>query len=397
MLPDEVPDRAFVVELVYGVVRRRRTLEWFVSRLADRPPDPGVLPFLLTGLYQIFYMDSVPVYAAVDETVEAAKSGPRNAVAFVNGILREGCRRKEALLGALEKEDLGVCESHPDTLVQRWRRQYGDVPTRRLCAWDNKPAEVILHVNRLRTTLDAFHSRLKESGIEAQPHPARPADCLVLPRGVRVDAIPGYNEGEFTVQDPSTLMAIDLLDPQPGERVLDACAAPGGKLAVIAQRMSGRGDIVAMDLYEDRLARLKQNLQRLGLNDVTVVRGNATTEDNLRRAVGTVLFDRILLDVPCTNTGVLRRRPDARWRFSLRRLANHADVQRLILGNALLHLKSSGTLVYSTCSLDPDENENLVNAWLAKHPEWECVETKLSFPPDSGMDGAFAAKIQQRV
>jgi 16S rRNA (cytosine967-C5)-methyltransferase len=397
LIPADIPDRAFTVELVYGVAKRKRTLEWLVSRLADRPPDPDVLPFLFVGLYQLFFMDSVPAHAAVDETVEAVKSGPASAVSFVNGILRESLRRKPALLASLEKEDVGVRESHPEVLVQRWKRQYGDVPTRRLCAWDNTTPEVVLHINRLQTTLAAFQEQLAAANINAAPHPARPSDCLILPRGIRVEAVPGYNEGAFTVQDPSTLLSIDLLAPQPGEHVLDACAAPGGKLALIAERMNGQGSIVAMDLYEDRLERLKQNIERLALKNVTVIRGNATTEANMNKVLGTQLFDRILLDVPCSNTGVLRRRADARWRFSLRRLANHADVQRLMLGNALLHLKSTGTLVYSTCSLDIDENENLVNAWLAKHPEWECTETLRSLPPDSGMDGAFAAKIQQRV
>jgi 16S rRNA (cytosine967-C5)-methyltransferase len=397
LIPADAPDHAFVVELVQGVARWKRRLEWIARKLAEHPPDAGSLPYLLIGLYQLYLLEHVAPYAAVDETVEAAKQElGRKAAGFVNAVLREAIRRREALDAELAEEPIGIQVSHPDDLLRRWIRRIGMRPTLARCEWDNSRPEVVLHPNTLRTSVAEFRRLAADRGVALLPHPAAPDAWFQLPRGVRVEEVPGYAEGLFTVQDPSTGMAVALLDPQPGERVLDACAAPGGKTALIAERMTGRGELVAMDLHEDRLGILRGNLARLRLDSaVRVVQGNASL-DGIARAADGRLFDRILLDVPCSNTGVLRRRPDARWRFSMRRLARHADIQRLMLAVALDHLKPTGTLVYSTCSLEPEENEGLVEGWLARHPEWELIASREAVPPDSRTDGAYAAAIRQR-
>jgi 16S rRNA (cytosine967-C5)-methyltransferase len=338
----------------------------------------------------------VAEYAAVDETVEAAKAATDPGVAgYVNGVLREAIRQKDNLLAALKDEFIGVRESHPDVLVKRWRQTIGATQTLALCAWNNTRAEATIHPLRTRTGPTAFGRMLEEAGIAASPHPARPNDFLILPHGLRIESAPGYGDGLFTVQDPSTALAVDLLDPQPGERILDACAAPGGKTALISERLGDSGEIVAMDVHDDRLHRLRENIERLRLTNVKVVKGNAATDGIVKASDGKP-FDRILLDVPCTNTGVLRRRPDARWRFNLRRLSNHNDIQRLMLTPATECLKSGGRLVYSTCSLEPEENIQLVQAWLAKRPEWELIESRSLLPPTCKTDGAFAAAIGQR-
>lgn len=396
LIPDDTPDRALVLEVVLGIARWRRQLEWMAGRLSERNPDPKALPFLLVGLYQLFHMDRVAEYAAVDETVESAKATlGAKAAGYVNGILREAIRQRESLLEALEDEFIGIRESHPDPLVKRWRQALGTKRTLALCAWNNSRAEAVIHPLRNRTVFTEYLRMLEQAGIAATPHPARPEDFLILPHGIRIDSVPGYSEGLFTVQDPSTALAVDLLDPKPGERILDACAAPGGKTALIAERLGDTGEVVAMDIHDDRLERLRENVERLRLKNVTIVKGNAAT-DGIARAADGRPFDRILLDVPCSNTGVLRRRPDARWRFSLRRLANLNDIQRLMLTPAKDNLASNGRAVYSTCSIEPEENLDLVNAWLAKRPEWELIESRSLLPPACKCDGAFAAAIGQR-
>jgi 16S rRNA (cytosine967-C5)-methyltransferase len=310
-------------------------------------------------------------------------------------VLREAIRQRTALLEELKDEFTGIRESHPDVLVKRWREAIGTQRTMALCQWNNTRADVTVRPMKTRTDMAAFRQLLEKAGIAATPHPARPNEFLILPHGVRIESVPGYEEGLFTVQDPSTAMAVDLLDPQPGERILDACAAPGGKTALISERLGDSGEIVSMDLHDDRLQRLHENVARLRLPNVKVVKGNAAT-DGITKASDGKPFDRILLDVPCSNTGVLRRRPDARWRFNLRRLANLNDIQRLMLTPATECLKSSGRLVYSTCSLEPEENIRLVQAWLAKRPEWELVSTRSLIPPSCRADGAFAAVIEKR-
>jgi 16S rRNA (cytosine967-C5)-methyltransferase len=236
---------------------------------------------------------------------------------------------------------------------------------------------------------------LKEAGIEAKPHAADPQRFLVLPRGCAVPALPGYGEGRFMVQDPATCLAVDLLDLQPGHNVLDACAAPGGKAVLAAERIGPTGRLVAMDLHEDRIALLRRNLERTGHPEVEIVRGNAARMPESAPESGP--FDRILLDVPCTNTGVLRRRPDARWRFNPARLSALAGTQRRMLASVALRLAPRGVLVYSTCSLEKEENEDAVQSLLDSQPGFEFWAERRSIPPLAGMDGAYAAAIRRRA
>ena len=390
-------NRAFVTEVVYGVARWKRTLEWALNRCSTRRPTGPAVPFLFTGLYQLLLMDSVTAYAAVNETVEAAKKaeGPR-AAGFVNAVLRQALRQLDVLRDNLKKQKVGVRESHPDVLVDRWTRQFGPEKALALCRWNNTRPQVTLHPYCERDTLPQFLTSLQKAGVAATPHPFSPESFLVLPHGVRVAALPGYEEGLFSVQDPSTIQAVELLDPRPGDFILDACAAPGGKTALIAERLEGRGEIVAMDVQEDRLDILRENVGRLRLAVVRVACGDAASEADVGALRGSRRFDRILLDVPCTNTGVLRRRPDARWRFSLSHLSDIAKIQKALLDNAGRFLKPGGTLVYSTCSLEPEENEERVRGWAALHPRFSLVREARLFPPDTQTDGVYAAALQLR-
>jgi len=375
MIPDG-PDRAFVTDLVYTTVRRQRTLRWVLEKLLKKMPRGETEAALLVGAAQILFMPSVAEYAAVNETVEAAKLASAQTSGLVNAVLRNLLRQREALLGELAKQSLGVRTSHPDSLVTRWLERFGEAETLALCEWNNTPAETFL----------------------AYP-PGAPEPFTAVPRGTRVEEIPGYGEGAFIVQDPATAPAIDLLDLRPGLKVLDACAAPGGKTVQIAWRMgpptSAAGHLlVALDLREDRLATVRENLARTRQTWVTTCQGDLT--ENPRSALEPYgLFDRILIDAPCSNTGVLRRRPDARWRWTTKRMKKLAETQAAMLENALSLLAPNGRIVYSTCSLEHEENRRQVTVLRKSHPELACVAVEERIPTRSQTDGAFACALER--
>ena len=401
------PDRGFVMDLVYGTVRWRRALEWALAPLVPRRPGGEALAALLAGSYQVLFMEEVPAYAAVHATVAAAKVASGRSAGFVNGVLRNLVRQRPDVLAGLARQPLGVRLSHPDALVVRWTERYGAELTEALCRWNNTPAETVIAMlpgaecgtRNAECGVEAPESEVQVPDAETRtshlppttliPHPAAPDTCLVLPHGMRIESVPGFAEGRFVAQDPAALAAVKLLNVRPGLAVLDACAAPGGKTAQIAAAMAGRGRLVAMDRHADRLNLLRSTLARTRQAWVEVVQADAS-----RPLPGALpRFDRILLDAPCSNTGVLRRRPDARWRFSSTRLKRLCAGQQVLLANLLGHLAPGGRLVYSTCSLEPEENRQVVEAVLAKHPGCRLAVTTARFPPRHGTDGAFAAAI----
>lgn len=394
LVEETAAGRAFVMEVVHGVAKLKRALEWVIARQVKGKAERRAIPYLFVGLYQILFMDTVADYAAVDETVKAVKARHAQRIAgFVNGVLRAALREKESLKAELGKAELGTRESHPDVVVSRWLKLYGRQRTSDLCRWNNTRPPVVIHPNATKISMQDFEISLKKAGIEADRHPFSPDEFLALPHGIHVKDVPGYNAGLFSVHDPSTISAVRLLDPQPGETVLDACASPGGKTILIAERMRNTGQIVAMDAHEDRLARLAENLKRMRLGTVRTVRADATSRKDMERALGDLRFDRILLDVPCTNTGVFRRRPDARWRFSLKRLKDLTRVQCSMLDCVASFLKPGGTLVYSTCSLEPEECGTVVVHWVKKHRNFKLARIVETFPPETQTDGSFAAAM----
>ncbi len=388
-------DRSFIMDMVYGVVRYKAAVEWILNRYARRSPEPRVQALMLVGLYQLLYMDDVEDHAAIHETVEAAREMAGDSpVGFVNAILRRAQRQRDALREALNRQPMSIRLSHPERLTDRWIQRYGEEHATRLCEWNNRPAETVLRVNRSRTSMEAFVRALRDGGIDVQPHPFDSGRFLILPHGQEITGLPGFKQGWFTVQDPSTIVAVDLLDPQPGERILDACSAPGGKLLAIADRMDGKADLVASDSEAGRLDMLKQNLARCGWDRVRVQRADFTAA-RIPRALCAPPPDAVLLDVPCTNTGVIRRRPDARWRFQLKRLRQLTRVQEKMLDQAARLVRSGGRIVYSTCSLEPEENIELLAGWLGKHPGFALEKETHLFPPDTGTDGVYAARLRK--
>ena len=393
--------RGFVTEVVFGVCRRLRTLRFFLEMLAPRRPTVPVEAVLLVALYEMFFLDDAEEFAVVHEAVETARRvGGAKSTGFVNAVLRRAQREREKLFGALEAAPPGIRMSHPDELLGRWRKHFGAEKTVALCEYDNTRPVTVIHV------FPGCLAALRETLPELVPHPARPDDCFIAPRGMPPEKIPGYDEGWFVVQDPSTLSAVDLLAPQTGEIILDACAAPGGKAAAIFGRMCANGPasgfsgrLVALDKHSDRLVRLRENFARLNMGPATVDKADAADEQSLRAALGragTESVDAILLDVPCSNTGVLSRRADARWRFSETRLGELVAVQARILAAASGFVRPGGRMVYSTCSLEPEENARQVEHFLGTHPDFSFAGERVSLPPGSKMDGAYAALLTRR-
>ena len=373
LLP-EGPDRAFVQDLVYTVIRRLRPLRRVLGALVTKWPKGELEALLYVGAAQVLYMDEVPDFAAVNETVEAAKQCDNKSIAkVVNGVLRNLIRRREEFEQMIAAAPLEERESFPTALVKRWVARFGAENAAKLCAWHNEPAETFL---------------ARKDG-----------SFVALERGKKVADVPGYAEGEFIVQDPGTALAVELVDAQPGEAILDACAAPGGKTVQLAWRGA---KVTACEVNPKRRRKLEENIARLRME--VEVRGALTGEDFRRETEdGTEIkqsnnrtieqFSKVLVDAPCSNTGVLRRRPDARWNWSEEKLEALVKLQAEILDQVAPLVAKGGTLVYSTCSNEPEENLEQVNAFLARHPDFKLDTTRESVPYESGHDGAFAARL----
>ncbi len=389
MLP-QGGDRAFVQDLVYTTVRRFRPLRTILGELVAKWPKGEMEALLLVGAAQILYMPDVPDFAAVNETVAAAKCCANKSIAkVVNGVLRNLIRRRAEFEAQLAAAPLAERESYPNHLVKRWIARYGVEGAEALAKWHNQPAETFLAYppNGLNG-LNGFNGIKSPNGLNGP--------FVRLPRGQRVEDVPGYAEGAFIVQDPATALAVELLDVRPGLSVLDFCAAPGGKTIQIAWRLVPTVStvptvplncLIAQEVNPARLCRLRANLARLRLDWVKTV---GPSEDD-QAALGQ--YDRVLVDAPCSNTGVLRRRPDARWRWTEERLKDLVSQQDAILSAAAAHVAPGGRLVYSTCSNEPEENGDRVAAFLAAHPDFAEESRRESIPHESGHDGAFACAL----
>ncbi len=393
LLEQVAEERSLVTEIVLGAVRRQRSLRWIMKQRVPRRPDSAAEAALMSGLYQIFFMQGIKEHAAANETVEGARIAfPRIQTGFINGVLRGALRDQTALRQGLEAQSPGIRYSHPDELVRRWGRQFGQLSMRKLCEWNNTPPSVVVRVLLSRIAAPAWRQRLADAGIDASPHPFDPDHYITLPRGFAVPDLPGYREGQFIVQDPSCGAAIGLMAAAPGEDILDACAAPGGKAIAMADAMQGLGRLMALDASAQRLPRLQENLARAAFLHTEARLGSVLAwpeEDAQAR------FDGILLDVPCSNTGVIRRRPDARWRFDAENLRGLNQTQRSLLDAASRLVKPGGRLVYSTCSLEEEENESLVSEWAARNPDFRLVRSVKVLPGKSETDGAYAARLER--
>jgi 16S rRNA (cytosine967-C5)-methyltransferase len=367
-------DRALLNAIVLGVLRNLRLLDHWIGELRKGKLDDETRDILRVGLCQLLIL-RLPDHAAVFETVELGKSGVRG---LINAVLRRAIATRKKLFD-FSNVAPEVLYSHPDWLFKRWTKAFGKEDTLALMDFNNTPAPTYARVNPLA----------RSAGIP----PAFPPDDN-LPEGFfEIDGpVPTERiaRGEIYIQDPATRHAVELLDPKPGEKVLDACAAPGGKAFLIAAAQGSAKDLLCTDSNDKRLPRLRENLGRLHCGDAGI-----EVHDWSRPAPAKWhgAFDAILLDVPCSNTGVFRRRVDVRWRLRPADLVELTQLQRQILENALPCLKPGGRIVYSTCSVEAEENEELVAALLADHPELHLAGTRQALPQRDGSDGAFAAAL----
>ncbi len=374
------PDRAFTTELFYGILRNLSLLDFWIESLRSQSLDQNARDLLRLGLYQLFLLET-PEHAGVYETVKLASERTRP---LVNAVLRNALRRKDELLERAGQQDLTERTSHPRFLVERWRKSFGPDNTTTLCEWNNRPAPIYARVNRLKTSVAEFLSQ--HSDAERMPE----SENFVRLKSVPNDALA---VGQCYIQDPSTAAVCLLLDPKPGENVLDACAAPGGKTGYLAELMKNQGTIVACDRDEGRIRTLQDNLERLGVDIVRFARQDWISGEPGADIAATAPFDRILVDAPCSNTGVMRRRVDLRWRLNPKDFARMREEQSRILRATIPFLKTGGVLVYSTCSIEPEENEEVVAAITREFQFLKLVGQVSLLPFRDGFDGAFGAKL----
>jgi 16S rRNA (cytosine967-C5)-methyltransferase len=404
-------DRGLCQEMVYGIIRWQAALDWLILRKTNgREQKPALQNLLRLGLYQIFWLDRIPDHAAVHETVELAKQGGFGPQAgFVNAVLRGYLREANEtrkILAELKNSDPAIGFSHPQWLVEKWRKRFGDAHTRQLLEWNNTPPKTFARVNALKTDAGKLVEKWREENVE---YDFCTRDwtgenlAFELKSHPSLNSLPSFRDGWFYIQDPSTLLAVRELDPQPGETVLDLCAAPGGKTTFIAQVMRNEGKIIACDISEDRLKLIQENCQRLGVTCLETmelrapvpagVQALACPPNTLKRELQH--FDRIVVDAPCSNTGVMRRRVDLRWRISPEEILRLRQTQLELLKLAATKLKSGGVLVYSTCSLEPEENSEVVKEFLREHNTIKLESERELLPFLDNVDGAYIAKLQQ--
>jgi 16S rRNA (cytosine967-C5)-methyltransferase len=364
-------DRAQAQRLAYGSVQRRGTSDVAIERLAGRSIrllDPPVLAALRLGLYELLFADATPDHAAVDQAVELVKAaGAAHAAGFVNAILRRAARERAQLATALLEDDstpaaAAVADSAPQWLAEMWWNELGSEAARAALAACNRRAEVAVRVNLLRTEREPMLGRLREAGVEARlPEAGWPlaAPGMLVIEGRTGEAVPAaVAAGELTPQCRGSAAVVEALDPQEGEHVLDLCAGPGIKTGQIAERMGDRGEVISVELDPTRAGEVAAQATRLGLRSVSVIEADG------REAGLAPMFDRVLLDAPCSDLGTLASRPDARWRKSPKSIERLTEIQDGLLRSAAASLRPGGTLVYSTCTISRRENEERIAALL---------------------------------
>jgi 16S rRNA (cytosine967-C5)-methyltransferase len=388
-------DRGLCQEIVYGVVRWQATLDWLIARKTNgREQKPALQNLLRLGLYQIFWLDRIPDHAAVHETVELAKQngfGPQ--AGFVNAILRGYLREADEtkkILAGLKVSRPATGWSQPEWLVARWQKRFGAEKAAQLLEWNSTPPKTFARVNTLKAAAGNLIEKWREENVEydfVNREQLEENLVFVLKSHPPLHLLASFRDGWFYIQDPSTLLAASKLGALPGDAILDLCAAPGGKTTFMAQLMRNEGKIVACDISEERLKLVNENCQRLGVICVETI-------SNSQFEIRNSKFDRVLVDAPCSNTGVMRRRVDLRWRISPEEISRLQQTQLYLLNLAATKLKLGGILVYSTCSLEPEENSEVVKTFLREHNDFKLESERELLPFTDNMDGAYVARLK---
>jgi 16S rRNA (cytosine967-C5)-methyltransferase len=376
-------DRSLVTELFYGVITRKNTLEYLVSKLVKKPNQlaPWVHVLLQLGLYQLLYLDRIPARAAVHESVQLAKKrGHKGIAGLVNGVLRSYLRQKDQLLPKNPRtlQEKAIYYSYPEWIIKRLIEVYGEQTAHLVLEAQNNAPNVSLRINSLRWDRPEWMEEWQEN-VNEKVVPSKLSPYGVIVQGVGNPAnLPFYRDGSFTIQDESSMLVGQALDPKPGMRVLDMCGAPGGKTTHLAELMENQGEIIANDLHLHKEKLIQEQAKRLGIEIIHTRVGDAR---ELKDQLPQESFDAILLDAPCSGLGVIRRKPDIKWRKECRDIEELCKLQRELLETAAKLLKPRGTLVYSTCTWEPKENVEQITDWLAAHPEFQPDAQLLDFYP----------------
>lgn len=394
-----VRDRALVTASVNGVIRWKKSLDWLIDffSLARKPGGKSfVRQILRLSIFHLLYLEKIPPHAVLHQAGELARASlsPPEA-AYVNALLRKLQSRRGKLPFPPPDEKiqyLSVVYSHPHWMIARWLGRWDFDKVEELSRINNAPPPIFIRVNRLKVGAEELVKKLKVAGAEVEYFESRTGVLKIKP-GRIISTLAPFREGGFQVQDVSSLAVVDLLDPRPGETVADFCAAPGGKASCIAEKMRNRGLLLAADADGERLNLLRENFSRLGITNARVEKIDLLKEEN---QLTNFWADRILLDVPCSNTGVLRRRVDARWRIRKKDITRLGEQGLELLRRGARYLRPGGRIVYSTCSLETEENERVVERFLAVHPEYTLMEEKFNFPEEKGGDGFYAAVLKRR-
>ena len=405
-------DERFVRELVYGVIENKLYIDWIIkkfSKVKFKKIAPMVKEILRIGVYQIIYLEKTPDSAVVNESVKLAKRYSHKGVhGFVNGVLRSVSRNKDNIeLPNKEKNlvsYLSIKYSHPEWLIERWIDEYGVCFTEELCNTNNEKPLLNIRVNTLKINREELVKRLSEQGFELEKT-TYSNDGIIVKNPVRITETEEFKKGYFHIQDESSMLVAQIMNPTEGSIVIDVCSAPGGKTTHIAQQMNNNGKIIARDIYKHKLKLVQENVERLGINIIKTEVFNATDidEELIEKA------DYCLVDAPCSGLGLIRRKPEIKWNKTEEKLNEIIDLQYKILQTSSKYVKSDGILVYSTCTIEKEENIELIKRFLQENKEFKLVgfnelldeeifeTTKQGFveiyPNIHGMDGFFIAKM----
>lgn len=390
-------DEAFIRELVYGVIENRMYIDWIIrkfSKIRFNKISPNIREILRMGIYQILFMDKIPDSAAVNESVKLSKKrSHKGTYGFVNGILRNVSRKKNTIELPKKENDiieyLSIKYSHPKWMIERWIEEFGEVFTESLCKSNNEKPKLNIRVNTLKISRSDLLEKLTEEGVTA--YESRIADDgIIIEKPIRITETEEFKRGYFQIQDESSMLVAQIMRPEEGSLVVDVASAPGGKATHIAEKMNNRGKIIARDVYDHKLKLIKENATRLGINIISVENFNALNIDEslIENA------DYCLVDAPCSGLGLIRRKPDIKWKKNKDDIKEITSLQYEILENASKYLKNQGILIYSTCTIERDENINLIRRFLNNNQEFKLSGFKNLIPQIENLSSAKDGYIE---
>jgi 16S rRNA (cytosine967-C5)-methyltransferase len=409
-------DKAFITELVYGTLKWRLSIDYIIDKFSSikiKKLSPWILNILRLGVYQLVYMSKIPESAACNECVNLSKRYGHSASSrFVNAVLRNVARSRNKIDYPDKSKDLtaylSIKYSHPEWMVKNWLSRFGESFTEELLRLNNEPAPLTVRVNALKTTREELSELLKKEGFETEP--AKYIDnALTIKNPSSISKMESFVKGFFQVQDESSMLVGRVLDPMPGEFIVDVCSAPGGKTTHIAELMENRGQVIARDIHEHKIKLINDAAKRLGIDIIKAEIFDASELDLelVEKA------DRVLVDAPCTGLGIIRRKPEIKWTRNPGDLKDIVKIQEKILNTSSKYVKPGGVLVYSTCTIETQENEELVKRFLDSNKEFELEDISRQLPEGlkkntakdgyiqlytnvDGIDGFFISKMRKR-